>query len=177
MIENEIKYILDHKKLEESKFTNWKKLEIRQGYIDGIRIRQMNDDYIFTYKKWIKEDGKKLQIEIETPIDKITFDRLWKKVARSLTKTRYMKKVNYKEGEVEWVVDFLKDKDKNIYFTLAESEMPENMQKPPKIENKVAEHLLYEVEHGDKSFSNRKLSQKKYAKKMLDFLKTSKCQP
>lgn len=70
-----------------------KKSEIRQGYFSGLpsplRIRQ-KDNYFELTKKFPKKSGdQSTHEEINLPIKKEEFDRLWPLTARSLEKTRY----------------------------------------------------------------------------------------
>ncbi len=160
-IENEIKYILSSK-LSEDLLNTWKKISVRQGYLnDGPRIRQYGDEYIFTYKRWLKDENA--QVEIETDLSEKDFQRLWALCTKFVTKNRYIKK----DGDIEWAVDFLKDKNGDTYFTLAEAEMPEGMAAPKNILEEIKPYIIYQPQKGDKKYTNKKLSNIDYAKKRL----------
>ncbi|HTM81708.1 hypothetical protein [Asticcacaulis sp.] len=117
-IENERKYILPLD-FDASALHGWEKHDILQAYLDdGPRIRQINADYIFTYKKWIPQVSE--LVEIELAISKDDFDLLWTQRVQSLEKTRYEKHI----GEAEWVVDFLRDPAGRNFVVMAEVELP-----------------------------------------------------
>ena len=141
----------------------WEKHDIRQAYLnDGPRIRQINADYIFTYKKWIPQVGE--LVEIEMAISKDDFDLLWTQRVQSLEKTRYEKHI----GEAEWVVDFLHDPTGRNFVVMAEVELPRYTPEPDSIPDEIASHILYAVAASDNRFTNKKLSEPDYASKMYD---------
>lgn len=161
-IENERKYILPLD-FDASVLHGWEKHDILQAYLDdGPRIRQINADYIFTYKKWIPQVSE--LVEIELAISKDDFDLLWTQRVQSLEKTRYEKHI----GEAEWVVDFLRDPAGRNFVVMAEVELPRYTPEPDSIPDEIASHILYAVEASDNRFTNKKLSDPGYAAKIYE---------
>lgn len=156
-IENELKYVLPLD-FSEASLKDWQRHDIRQGYLEeGPRIRQRDDDYLFTYKKWVP--AAKLLVEIETLIPGSDFDLLWPLCVERLQKTRYVKMAD----ECEWVVDFLRDAAGAVYFVQAEVEMPEGQAGPDGIPDVVRNHIVYAVAAEDNRFTNKKLADPDYA--------------
>lgn len=165
-IENELKFILPLD-FDAAALSDWEKHDIRQAYLnDGPRIRQINDDYLFTYKKWIPQVSE--LVEIELAISKNDFDLLWSQRVETLEKTRYEKHV----GEAEWVVDFLHDATGQNFVVMAEVELPRYKPQPDAIPDEIASHILYAVTAGDNRFTNKKLSDAGYAAKVYEDLPT-----
>lgn len=163
-IENELKYILSLK-LKEQAFSNWKKVEIKQGYLDdGPRIRKYGDDLVFTYKKWVESINA--LVEIENKISQKDFDYLFPMCTDIVRKTRFVKN----NDGCEWVVDFLKNEHDDVYFILAEVEMPEEMESPTHILKELKSNVILIPEKGDKKFTNKMLSNESYAKIILQGL-------
>ncbi len=159
-VENELKYILpldfDPKALD-----GWRRHDIRQAYLDdGPRIRQIDADHLFTYKRWIPQAAE--LIEIETAITAEDFELLWPLRVESLQKTRFVCDI----GDVEWVIDFLKDDPGQVYFVLAEAEMPRHQTAPDEIPAEIADRILYAVGAGDARFTNKKLANPAHAAKL-----------
>ena len=159
-IENELKYILPLD-FDASRLDSWEKHDIRQAYLnDGPRIRQIDAEYLFTYKKWIPQ--KKELVEIEVTISLDDFELLWSQRVQSLEKTRYLKYI----GEAEWVMDFLHSQNGDIFVVMAEVELPRYVTAPEFIPNEISPHILYAVAAGDNRFTNKKLSDPVYAARM-----------
>lgn len=160
-IENERKYVLSIN-FDAALLVDWARIEINQAYMDdGPRIRQYGNDFIFTYKKFVPL-SKEL-VEIETAITRDDFNLLWSMHVEALTKTRYTKRV----GEDEWVVDFLFDAAGQVYFIMAEVEMPRYQAAPEHIPTEIADHIVYVVAPNDNRFTNKKLSDQSYAQEIL----------
>lgn len=70
----------------------------------------------------------------------------------TLSKDRYI----YEEDGLKWEIDFFKNGE-DLYFVMAEIELPEGHVRPTKIPSLLKQHLLYEVPLTDDRFSNRKL--------------------
>jgi hypothetical protein len=163
-IENELKYVLPPD-FDAASLVDWERHEIRQAYLDdGPRIRQIDDDYLFTYKKWVPT-AKEL-VEIETAISPDDFALLWPLCVESLRKTRYAKRV----GDEEWVVDFLFDDAGAVYFVLAEVEMARFTTSPADIPAEIRDHIIHAVKSGDNGFTNKKLSDLEYAREIYEKL-------
>ncbi len=161
-IENELKYILPLD-FDASSLNGWEKYDIRQAYLnDGPRIRQIDATYLFTYKKWIPQ--VKELVEIEVALTQDDFDLLWSQRVQSLEKTRYLKQI----GEAEWVMDFLRKPDGDVFVVMAEVELPRYVAAPDSIPDEIAPYILYAVEAGDNRFTNKKLSDPDYAARIYE---------
>ncbi|MBP2160636.1 MULTISPECIES: hypothetical protein [Asticcacaulis] len=156
-VENERKYVLDIA-FDAGHLRGWTRHDVRQGYLDdGPRIRQRDGDYIFTYKKWAPQAGE--LVEIETAISEDDFSLLWPLSTQRIVKTRYV----LLTGEVEWVVDFLRDENGQVYFVMAEAELPRGQAAPDHIPAEIAGGIIHAVDAADNRFTNKKLSNKGYA--------------
>lgn len=156
-VENERKYVLDIG-FDAGHLKGWTRHDIRQGYLDdGPRIRQRDADYIFTYKKWVPHAGE--LVEIETPVSEDDFDLLWPLCVKRIAKTRYV----LMQDEVEWVVDFLHGNDEQVYFVMAEAELPRGQAVPRNIPAEIESGILHSVDAADNRFTNKKLADRDYA--------------
>lgn len=174
--ENEIKFVLFFDlKPEMLENKHWKRVPIKQAYLpDGPRVRQYDEDYIFTYKRWI--DAKNRDTEVETDLSEEDFYDLWDECDIALKKDRYLNPNNPKG--FEWSIDFLQDEDNGdqVYFILAEVEMPEGMEEPDAIPDIIKPYIAYRVPKGDFNFSNKKLADPAHARKMLETLGVTQSQ-
>jgi CYTH domain-containing protein len=160
-VENERKYVLSPG-FDAGRLKGWQEVEIRQAYLDdGPRIRQIGADFIFTYKKWAPHAGE--LVEIETPISREDFELLWPLRVQSVQKTRHIKVV----GDEEWVVDFLRDDAGDVFFVLAEVELPRFQAEPRAVVDEIADFVLYAVAADDNRFTNKKLADRDYALGLL----------
>lgn len=156
-VENERKYVLPLD-FDACRLQGWTHHDIRQAYLDdGPRIRQRDEDYLFTYKKWAPQAGE--LVEIETVISEDDFNLLWPLCVQRIAKTRYVRMTD----EVEWVVDFLRDDDGSLYFVLAEAELPRGQARPAHIPAEIADSICHAVEADDNRFTNKKLADIGYA--------------
>ncbi|GAA0649619.1 hypothetical protein [Brevundimonas lenta] len=165
--ENERKYVLSDP---EAVLALWDRetwSEIRQGYLPGdARIRRRVDSGVhedsFTYK--ITAAGR--LIEIETAIeDARDFDDLWPKTTRRIHKLR--RTVTDRHG-LQWDVDLLMNDDGEIYFAMAECEMPEGMDAPPKILPALAPYIRFAVPRARQAeFVNARLADPAYAASLV----------
>lgn len=162
-IENERKYILD---VDPNIFLlylinerNGGPYSIEQGYLNShSRVRKtirpgemFEEEYLFTFKKLVKGDT----VELEFPISKIDFDKLWSVKKETIRKTR----VNVSAGKYLWEVDFFTDsKTKRDYLVMAEVELPEGLEGPDFLPDFIQDNLLYEVPKNDKRFMNKNLT-------------------
>jgi hypothetical protein len=160
-VENERKYVLSPS-FEGDALEGWVRVDIQQAYLDdGPRIRKFGAHYLFTYKKWAPH--VKELVEIETAISQDDFDLLWPMHVQAIQKTRYIK--NTDDGE--WVVDFLRDPDGEVYFVMAEVELSRFKAVPDHIPDEISDHIVFAVEAEDNRFTNKKLSNRDYAANML----------
>lgn len=144
---------------------------ISQGYLSSknkntIRIRKSirksdnSDSYFFTFK--VNTAGR--CIEVETEIDQRDFDDLWLLAKKKLTKIRYI----VEHGNNIWELDFLKNHKNQTYLAIAEVELPEDQLEPDIVLDLVKINNLFKVPLNDNRFSNKMLSNIKYAKKLLN---------
>lgn len=163
-VENERKYVL-RPDFDAGQLDGWARHDIRQAYLDdGPRIRQRDDDYLFTYKKWVPQAGE--LIEIETVLSQDDFALLWPLCIQRIAKTRYV----LMQNEVEWVVDFLRHDDGHIYFVMAEAELPRGQLAPEAIPAEIAGSILYAVAADDNRFTNKKLADANYARSLYQLV-------
>lgn len=166
-IENELKYVLPLE-FSEANLSGWTRQDIRQAYLEeGPRIRQRDDHFLFTYKKWVPD--AKVLVEIETHIPASDFDLLWPLCVERVQKTRYVTLAD----ECEWVIDFLREGSGDVYFVQAEVEMPEGQTAPDIIPEAIRDHIVYAVGADDNRFTNKKLSDPEYAAR----LRRKVCEP
>lgn len=159
-VENELKFVLP-RDFDPARLSAWRRYDIRQAYLDdGPRLRQIGQDYFFTYKRWIERSQER--IEIETAISADDFNQLWPLCGEALLKTRYVKAL----GGSEWSIDFLVDAHGLAYFVMAEVEMPRRQPAPEVIPAEIRDHILYAVAAGDIRFTNKKLSSASHASDM-----------
>lgn len=161
-IENELKYVLP-RDFEAAHLDGWERHDIRQAYLDdGPRVRQIDAEYLFTYKKWVP--AAKELVEIETAISREDFELLWPLCIQRLHKTRYIRSI----GQAEWVVDFLHDASGETYFILAEVELPRFASAPDSIPSEIRDSIIHSVASDDNGFTNKKLSDPDYARRLYD---------
>ncbi len=174
--ENERKFVLFNEPIVLSNIAQQatRILSIEQAYIQSgkkwnFRIRKTfgihYDEPIYhaTYKHKI---GGRV-VEIETALDERDYDDLFSQARTVLNKTRYV----IPAGSLRWEIDFFYDvRRSNVYFVLAEVELPENVSKPPYIPSIIQDHLLFEVPEDDNNFSSVKLTDMEYAIEKYDLL-------
>ncbi len=167
--ENERKYVLINEPVVLSDIARQAKriLSIEQAYIQSgekwnFRIRKTfgvhYDEPIYhaTYKH--KIDSR--VVEIQTALDERDYDDLSSQAFIIFNKTRYV----IPAGSLKWEIDFFYDiKRSNVYFVLAEIELPEKVSRPPYIPDIIREHLLFEVPEDNNKFSSVKLADMDYA--------------
>ena len=137
---------------------------IEQGDLStGVRLRwalNENDGSVIrtlTVKRKIDGDT----VEIETAVSEADFKRLWPSCDTRHGKTRF----RFQDGEHHWDVDLFGDPTAP-YFMRAECEAPEHVDTTPPA-HPILEPFLLHVAGKDKGFSSRRLSDPKYAKKLL----------
>lgn len=112
------------------------------------------------YKATFKQKVQKRLIEIETDIDERDYYDLLNLSDTILHKTRYIIPV----GALKWEVDlFYNEKRSNLYFVMAEVELPEGTKGPALIPSFISDNLLFEVPADNIEFSSRKLQNIEYA--------------
>ncbi len=167
--ENERKYVLVNEPIVLSNIAQQAKriLSIEQAYIQSgdewnFRVRKTfgvhYDEPIYhaTYKHKINERVVELQIAL----DERDYDDLLSQAFIVFNKTRYV----IPAGSLKWEIDFFYDtRRSNVYFVLAEVELPERVSRPPHIPDIIQEHLLFEVPEDNNEFSSVKLADMNYA--------------
>lgn len=102
MLENELTFLV--KNLPEDLDKHPKK-EIRQGYYSDmpspLRIRDEGGKFSLTKKLKIKEDDFSRYNEIDLPIKREEFERLWSVCKKSLSKTRYYYPISALVAEID----------------------------------------------------------------------------
>lgn len=176
MIENEIKLCIKHSsELEHTLTARYGWHDIKQGYLNNnSRIREITHqsglvDHIFSFKQRLP-NGRNIEIESEE-ITKEDFDDLWEFTESRLFKRRVSRFIKIKDSMsmdghavIRWDIDFLRMNE--VYFDMAEVEMPSHMERPPFILEDIQPYVIYEVPRSDNRFSARKLSDQKHAKKL-----------
>lgn len=156
-VENERKFVLALD-ISPTAFVGWTRSNIRQAYLeDGPRIRDQDGVATFTYKRMVA--AARELVEIETEISREDFDMLWPECITALDKTRYAKR----NDAGDWVVDFLRDATGELYFVLAEVELPRGQAAPSSIAAEIAPFVLHAVAASDSRFTNKRLTDVAYA--------------
>lgn len=163
-IENELKFVI--KKQTRITCPSW---WIEQSYIVSdhnvtVRIRRsMFDDgpdrCFFTTK--IFKDEK--CYEFEQGISLIEYLELRKDSFAPLKKRRH----SFTIGQEHWDVDFFFDTNNELYFAMAEVEMPEEQKEVDYIPRELNGNILYRVEKNDPRFSNARLGSVGHAESLL----------
>lgn len=170
MIENEFKYVLKFDPSIEALFKEWSKTILQQGYLPGgARIRRTNFSNFcqFTYKLMVTEDGERKLVEIEKDIESRFFNLLWAETNQRLLKMRYSLSLCFGEIEEHWDVDFFLDENNEVYFIMAEVELPENQIEPQKYPDIIAKNIVYRVTQDDNRFTSKNLSDPEYARNLM----------
>lgn len=170
MIENELKYVLRIESQDAVQKTCGLPTLIRQGYLPGkARIRSkvsgLKPRFYFTYKLPVQNvTGEDVVFEIEKDITQHEFDTLWPHTDRRLVKQRY----GFKDGDVQWDIDYFIVEGTNVYFAMAEAEMPEAMSAPPSIPAFLKDKILFAVPRSaTKEFTSARIADQQYALKLL----------
>lgn len=148
---------------------------IKQGYVafsKGMttRVRSIHKEgkknkWFFTFKQKIANRV----IEIETKIDKRDGEDIWEICVGKLKKTRYI--LDHKG--VAWEIDFF-HKGHLLYFILAEVELDEGLPRPSEIPPLIKEYIVHEVPLDSDEFSNKRLGDVEYARKVYSGLTSHK---
>lgn len=146
--------------------------KIKQGYLPDskgnttLRVRCVEQNDVKHWFLTLKHKTKNRVIEIEQRIDARDALDLWKDCDRKLKKTRYVVRDKYNQA---WEIDFIK-KDKTVYFVQAELELMESEKRPTELPDFIRDEILYEVPLTDDRFSNKRLGDVDYAKKLYQTL-------
>jgi hypothetical protein len=162
MVENELKYIArwDMALEAELKFC-YGYVYIEQAYLnDRARVRRkVGEDhqstFVFTYKQRISHGRN---IEIETAISEQDYRGLFPFAMQKLTKHR----VTVKQDDMHWDIDFPCWQHGN-HFVIAEAEMPDTMEAPPRILEVLRPYIVFAVPRDDRRFTARRLSDESVA--------------
>jgi CYTH domain-containing protein len=161
--ENERKFVIN-KKCEAlvRKITD-ESYEISQGYLVStkgvtLRLRKTSHNNKETYYFTLKSTVNGRVIELEHEIDERDFHDLWQNSINKLEKIRY--KIKHKK--LIWELDFFYDYKGELYFALAECELPEGVEKPETMPDIIKDNLIYEVPLDDSRFANKHLGDPRY---------------
>lgn len=173
--EHEFKYVISLDLAKEFTPDQMKKMcsrfrQIEQGVICHgpgmyLRIRKQIERKKTQWQMTFKLKDADRTIEIENLIETRDAEDLWRKCYWCLTKDRYI----YEHNDIKWEIDFFKQKDE-VYFILAEAELPEYAPRPKKMPPILKKYLIYEVPLTDDRFSNKRLGDVEYAAKMYSQL-------
>jgi len=169
--ENERKYVLKTECEMAVNELSSEQYSISQGYLIATRgittrirksVKKSNgsESYYFTLK--VNTAGR--CVEVETKLDQRDFNDLWLLALNQLEKVRYI----VKHGKNTWELDFFKDYKNQTYMAVAEVELPEDQMEPDTIPDIVKRNMLFKVPLTDNRFSNKLLSNAKYAAELLN---------
>lgn len=165
MIENELKYVLEHSVVDD--LTGPHKF-LAQGYLGpggNARLRHTRegktDLYEFVYKFRLPNGEME---EFEKTITKEEFNRCFPLSENRLIKQRH----TFEDNGVKWDLDVFLDAERRVYFCMAECEMPSGQKKPQRLPSIIEDHLLYAVpREATKEYSSKTLSDIEVAKSLL----------
>lgn len=180
MIENEVKIVLDleaanHIHAYPEFLLPFIRKSITQGYHrDGGRVRceKVNhapSHYTFNYKIDLP-DGQIEEFEMD--IDRAAFDRCYPLSKQTVEKFRYTY-VDDDNEDIVWDVDFFTEQDE-VYFVMAECEMPEGMEKPPSLPEFIRKYKIHCVARDDNRFTSKKLGTPAHARLLLAEIETNR---
>jgi CYTH domain-containing protein len=165
VIENELKYVLRIDSMEAIEKICGKPTSIQQGYLPGkARIRSKGKGkktkYFFTYKLPVDD----MLFEIEKEITQHEFETLWPYTVTRLDKVRYL----FMDNLVQWDIDFFRKANGELYFAMAEAEMPETMREPTSIPAFLQAAMVYPVpRERTKEFTSQKVADPAYAEALI----------
>lgn len=167
--ENERKYVLlnepaviDRVAKKAQKIYAIEQAWVQYGKGWNLRIRKKFGPILSEPKFYLtyKQNTNKRLIEIENEIEERDYYDLLKLTDSILQKTRYVIPI----GALNWEVDlFFDSKRSNVYFVMAEIELPEGTHKPKAVPDFVLDNLLFEVPIDNNQFTSRKLQDIEYA--------------
>ena len=169
--ENERKFIIRMECEQTVNDLSSEQYDISQGYLIAtrgitVRIRKSvkrssgSESYYFTLK--VNAGGR--CVEIEKNLDQRDFTDLWSLALNQLEKVRYI----IRKGKNTWELDFFKDYRRQTYMAVAEIELPEGQIEPDSVLDLVKKNLIFKVPLTDTRFSNKLLSNAKYAAELID---------
>jgi CYTH domain-containing protein len=166
-IENEKKILIHEsaekiiaEQAEQTLYMEQKYLVMEKGL--SVRVRSIVNGDI-TYWMTLKKDVKGQCVEVECPIDKEDFTKLWSTAYNRVVKVRYLF-----EG---WEIDFFKRPDNSNYIAIAEIEMLPTQKEPHVIPELIAAQIIFSIPLSDRRFSSKKLGNIKYATELLESVK------
>lgn len=125
----------------------------------SIRLRKKTEEgqtsYIMAYKQYVLDEIAPVEVQ-DKDFSKDRFTLLYPHCINPIKKIRRKK---YIENN-KWCVDSLFDRtpEQNIYFNLAEVEMPRGIEKPCFTPPEIITNTIFEVPREDLRFQNRQLS-------------------
>jgi CYTH domain-containing protein len=177
-VEFELKYILDvepetyKRQLEDLKVKEI--IDIQQGYMTKearmrhcVFLSKNEEVFIFSFKKRIQN----YHLEIETPISREDFEMGWNSIDKKLSKVRYKIK---DDGNI-WEIDFFYENDiNNVYFVMAEIELPLESPVPSSIPDFISDNLLFVPDENDHRFKNGNMTNPEEVRILFNGLKRDK---
>jgi CYTH domain-containing protein len=171
--EHEFKYLLDLSVLGDVDLAGYPYAVIRQGYLAvsdsmDVRVRHTflphgRDIWTLTFKQKVAER----KIEIEQELNVRDGMDLWEVATGKIKKIRSF--VDSEEDGTVWEVDLFHGSNpttEGLYFAMAEIELMEGAPPPEGLPDFLQKFLLFEVPLTDDRFSNKKLGDVEYAKKL-----------
>jgi CYTH domain-containing protein len=150
--------------------------DITQAYLsNSCRIRHVvphlihnaQETFLFTFKTKVRG----ATVEIENEISVHDYMKLFLIAKPVIVKTR----AKILCDSHHWDVDFLrKPKSGDVYLVMAEAEMPEFATELPEIHQLLEPYALKWIDHGDKRFNNRNLSDPKKATRAVEEIMNAK---
>jgi CYTH domain-containing protein len=151
-IENERKFIL-RQDFNAEVLQGWDIEDIETAHLgEGARVRCINGQLYFTYKRWITRQNRLR--EFEPPVPRDVYEDYASEASEITRKIRYSTKID----DEKWSVDFMRDARGQIFFVLAEVEMPEGRDMPNTMPIQIAGHIIHLVDRKDARFSDRRLA-------------------
>lgn len=174
--EHEYKYLLDTKIA--GTLSQYPQVVIHQGYLatsDSMdcRIRHSiaqngEEEWTLTFKQ--KVTGRK--VEIEKDLEPRDGMDLWEVSTRKIKKIRHY--ADNRDRTV-WETDLFYNLDTgDLYFAMAEIELPEGSPPPEKLPDFLQKFLLFKVPLTDDRFSNKRLGDMEYAKTLYTEIQGTK---
>lgn len=144
---------------------------IDQGYFAGRttrlrKIRNLKGDYLNHWILTFKQKVESRTVEIEVNVDDRDGNDLWPVCEGKLKKDR----LTFVDSGARWEVDFFWDQRYELYFSLAEVELPEGAERP-KVPEFLKPFVLHEVALTDDRFSNKKLGDVEFARELYKQIK------
>jgi len=168
-VENEIKLILHlHFNPAALEKDDWTKSKIKQVYLPQHpryrREKTKSKPALYTENTKDRRDPL-APLEWERRTGKSIFQKMWDQA----TEKQRVRKVRYTKqyGDETWCVDFFHNKKGEVYFAMAEVEMPKGQEKPKITPLIIGANIAFRAPRDDNRFTSRKLADPHYAHQRL----------